>query len=95
MLRAYLAAPVTVFLGLEDTGNEDLVTNRPAQRQGENRLERGRNVFSEAQRLAQRNNWTFNWRLVEAENVGHEGGRMMRSPEMLDALGLAAAGVSE
>lgn len=95
MLRAYLAAPVTVFVGLEDTGDEDLVTNEPAQRQGENRLDRGRNVFSQAQQMAARNGWTFNWQLVEAEEIGHQGGQMMRSPEMLNALGLVPSNEGE
>ncbi len=95
MLRAYLAAPVTVFLGAEDTGDEDLANNKPAQRQGENRLERGRNVFEDARRLARQNGWTFNWHLVEADDVGHEGGRMMRSPEMIEALSLAGPGTGD
>lgn len=95
MLRAYLAAPVTVFLGMEDTGNEELVTNRPAQRQGENRLERGLNVFEAARRVAQARGWPFNWRLVTAEGIAHEGGRMMRSPEMLDAMGLGGGRMDE
>lgn len=95
MLRAYLAAPVTVFLGTEDTGSEDLVTSPPAQRQGENRLDRGLNVFTAAQQLAQAQGWPFNWRLVTAEGIAHEGGRMMRSPEMLEAMGLSTKNVKE
>lgn len=86
LLRAYLAAPVTVFLGTTDTGDEDLVTNEPAQRQGANRLERGLRVFETARRVAQARDLPFNWRLVTAEGIGHAGGQMMRSPEMLNAL---------
>lgn len=86
LLRAYLAAPVTVFLGTIDTGDEDLVTNRPARRQGANRLERGLNVFEAARRTAQNKGWPFNWRLVKADGIGHAGGQMMRSPEMLNAI---------
>lgn len=86
MLRAYLAAPVTVFLGTTDTGSEDLVTNEAAQRQGANRLERGLNVFEAARRTAQTRGWPFNWRLVTADGIGHAGGKMMRSPEMLNAI---------
>lgn len=95
MLRAYLAAPVTVFLGLEDTGDKDLVTNRPARRQGENRLDRGMNVFEAARELAESRGWPFNWSLVTADGIGHEGGKMMRSPEMLDAMGLGTASAAE
>ena len=91
MLRAYLAAPVTVFLGLDDTGDEDLVTTRTANRQGENRLDRGLNLFEAAREAAESRGWPFNWRLVTAGSIGHEGGRMMRSPEMLDAMGLGTA----
>lgn len=91
MLRAYLAAPVTVFLGLDDTGDEDLVTTRTANRQGENRLDRGLNLFEAAREEARARGWPFNWRLVTAEGIGHEGGRMMRSPEMLEAMGLGMA----
>ena len=91
MLQAYLAAPVTVFLGLEDTGSKDLVTNRPARRQGENRLERGLNVFEAARKMALAQGWPFNWRLVTAEGIGHRGRKMMSSPEMLDAMGLGRA----
>jgi pimeloyl-ACP methyl ester carboxylesterase len=90
MLRAYLAAPMTIYLGGEDTGDAYLMTNPPAMRQGENRLERGENVFEEGREMAERNGWTFNWRLVIADEVGHQAGRMMRSPEMLEALGLVA-----
>lgn len=89
-LRAYLAAPVTVFLGAEDTGDEDLTDNAPARRQGENRLDRGRTVFEAARGFARDRDWAFRWRLVEAPGIGHQGGEMMRSDEMLDALGLTA-----
>lgn len=91
MLQAYLAAPVTVFLGMDDTGDEDLVTNKAARRQGDNRLDRGRRAFETARETAEENGWAFNWQLVQAEQIGHEGGKMMRSPEMLIALGLMPA----
>ncbi|MBV0892942.1 lysophospholipase [Paracoccus sp. Z118] len=90
MLRDYLAAPVTVFLGGEDTGDEDLTNNRPARRQGENRLDRGHNVFEAARQVAEARGWVFNWRLVTAEGIAHAGGQMMRSPEMLEAMGFGA-----
>ena len=48
-----------------------------------------------ARRLAQVRGWPFNWRLVTAEGIGHSGGKMMRSPEMLDAMGLGAASTDE
>ena len=49
-------------------------------------LERGMNVFEAARRTAQNKGWPFNWRLVKADGIGHAGGQMMRSPEMLNAI---------
>lgn len=87
LLRAYLAAPVTVFLGLEDTGSVDLTMGAFAERQGVNRLDRGLKTFDAALRMAESRGWVFNWRLVTANGIGHSGGKMMRSPQMLDAMG--------
>jgi pimeloyl-ACP methyl ester carboxylesterase len=86
-LRGYLAAPVTVFLGLDDTGDEDLTMTAEAQRQGENRLDRGRKVFEEAHRVAEDNGWPFGWQLVHADDVGHSARGMLAAPEMIQALG--------
>jgi poly(3-hydroxybutyrate) depolymerase len=94
LLRAYLAAPVTVFLGMEDTGTQDLAMDSAAMRQGENRLDRGLNTFDDAVRMAEERGWEFNWRLVTANGIGHAGGEMLRSPEMLDALGWGTDGSS-
>jgi dienelactone hydrolase len=85
-MQAYLAAPVTVFLGLEDTGDEDLTMTQAAQRQGENRFERGRYVFDEAKRVAEENGWPFNWRLVSVDEVGHSSGAMLSADEIFEAL---------
>lgn len=86
-MKAYLAAPVTIFLGLEDTGDEDLTMTEAAQRQGENRLERGRRVFEEAQRVAEANGWPFNWRLVYVDDAGHSSRAMLSADEIFEALG--------
>lgn len=86
-LRNYLAAPVTVFLGLDDTGDEDLTMTEAAQRQGENRLERGRYVFEQARQVANENGWLFNWRLVYADDVGHTARGMLTADEIVRALG--------
>lgn len=85
-MRAYLAAPVTVFLGLDDTGDEDLTMTEAAQRQGENRLDRGRHVFEEARRVAEANDWPFNWRMVYVDDVGHSSRAMLRADEIFEAL---------
>lgn len=86
-LRRYLAAPVTIFLGLEDTGDEDLTMTEAAQRQGVNRLERGRFVFEEARATAEKNGWDFNWKLVHADEVGHTARGMLTAEEIFQALG--------
>ncbi|MFS4438190.1 hypothetical protein ACMA5I_08245 [Paracoccaceae bacterium GXU_MW_L88] len=87
-LEAYLAQPITIYLGSEDTDSNDpsLSTSRPAMRQGDNRFERGMNVFETGEDVAEAHGWEFNWELVIAEGVGHSGSAMLRAPEMADAL---------
>lgn len=80
LLRRYLAQPITIYLGGDDVGDFRMLNNRAARRQGVNRLERGRAVYDEAQRLATQKGWTLNWRLVEAPGVGHSGRGMLRAP---------------
>ena len=86
-LREYLAAPITIYLGLEDTGDEDLTMTEEAQRQGDNRLDRGRHVYEQGRNIAEENGWNFNWRLVYADGVGHTAGGMLRAEEFPAALG--------
>lgn len=86
LLKAYLAAPVTIYLGTEDTGTDDLAMGPAAMRQGENRLDRGRKTFAKGEAEAKARGWPFGWRLVEAEGIAHEGGQMMRAPEMAEAM---------
>jgi pimeloyl-ACP methyl ester carboxylesterase len=90
-LRRYLQLPITIYLGLEDTGDEDLTRNEEAMRQGENRLERGEYVFRLAHSIAEAEGWNFRWRLVRAPRVGHSSRDMLESDEALEAFGLAAA----
>jgi pimeloyl-ACP methyl ester carboxylesterase len=89
-LRQYLAAPVTIFLGLDDASDEDLTQNHPAVRQGNSRLERGRRVFKMARRLAKEHEWVFNWRLIYAEGVGHTTRGMLNAKEVKEAFGFRA-----
>jgi hypothetical protein len=49
MFRAYLERPMTIFLGDQDTGKNDLARGASAERQGGSRLERGENTFQKAQ----------------------------------------------
>jgi pimeloyl-ACP methyl ester carboxylesterase len=87
VLRRYLAQPVTVLLGTADVERSaDLNVREGAERQGYNRLERGRNAFRAAQQLAQQRGWPFHWRLVEVPGVGHSARRMIGSAEALAML---------
>jgi hypothetical protein len=80
-LRRYLAEPITILLGAEDTGEKDLNETPDAMAQGRTRLERGRNAYNAARREAQSRNWAFNWRLSIVPGVGHSARRMYRSRE--------------
>lgn len=72
-LKRYLAQPLTIYLGARDTErDEHFDINPPAERQGKTRYERGCNAFRTGQELAQKHGWEFNWRLVEADDVGHD-----------------------
>lgn len=85
-LRYYLGLPITIYMGQEDTRSKNLVVTKAANRQGANRLLRGRNIYHRAKQLADELNWSFNWRLVEAPGVGHSSRGMLQAPEMIIAL---------
>lgn len=86
-IRQYLELPISIYLGQKDTREKHLVVTEAANRQGANRLLRGRTVFRRAKQLAGERAWTFNWRLVEARGVGHSSKGMLQAPEMITALG--------
>lgn len=86
-IRHYLAQPLTIYLGTADTARDDgFYTSDVADRQGRNRLERGRNAFQVARTLAKENGWPFGWRLVEAVGVGHDHLAMFDNPQCEVAL---------
>jgi pimeloyl-ACP methyl ester carboxylesterase len=85
-LRRYLGQPVTVFLGEEDTGDENLNESPPAMAQGKTRFERGMNVYRDAEALAASRGWPFNWRLVVLPGTGHSARKMFSSSQALEAL---------
>jgi pimeloyl-ACP methyl ester carboxylesterase len=87
-LRAYLRQRITIFLAQEDTGSHLLVDDEAAQRQGDNRYDRGKKVFATGRAVANRNGWPFNWSLIEVPGVGHSSRDMLNSPQAFDALGL-------
>jgi hypothetical protein len=85
-LRRYLAAKITVLLGEEDVRSRNLATSEQAEEQGSTRLERGQNVFREAEAEARRNGWAFNWHLAIVPGVGHSARTMFASGQALDEL---------
>jgi hypothetical protein len=85
-LRGYLAAPVTILLGQDDTGDRNLANSAEAMDQGENRLARGQAVFHEAEQAARQRGLTFNWRLAVVPGVGHDARAMFASGQAVQAL---------
>ena len=85
-LQRYLATPVTIFLGKEDTGDKDRNDSPEARAQGETRFERGLNTFAAGQELSKSRGWRFDWRLVQLPGVGHSARKMFSSDEALMAL---------
>ncbi len=87
-MKAYLALPLTVYLGEDDTGDAELNESAAAMRQGATRLERGQYTYDLAQAVATANGWPFNWRLVILPGVGHSASDMLRSDQAATAFGL-------
>jgi alpha-beta hydrolase superfamily lysophospholipase len=85
-LRRYLAEPVTIFLGKEDTGDRLLAKGKHARAQGETRYDRGRNAYAAGEKIARSRGWPFRWRLVEVPGVGHNAGKMFSSPQAIEAM---------
>lgn len=87
VIRRYLAAPLTIYLGTDDIyPRPSFDDSPPAMQQGANRLERGRACFAAAQRLAQERGWAFNWRKVETPGIGHDAAFMFAAKEAGDAI---------
>jgi dienelactone hydrolase len=87
VIRAYLAAPLTLYLGTGDvTPEHSMDATPPAMRQGPHRLARGRACFTAAAALAKAKGWTFNWRKVETPDIDHDAARMFAAAEVEAAL---------
>ncbi len=87
LLRRYLARPLTLYLGTADTERDEELDIRPdADRQGRNRLERGRSAYRAAALLAAARNWPLGWRLVEVDGVGHDHEAVFDDPACRDAV---------
>jgi poly(3-hydroxybutyrate) depolymerase len=85
-LRRYLAARIIVLLGQEDVGSRNLANGEEAKEQGGTRLERGQNVFREAEAAARQRGWPFNWRLSIVPGIGHNAREMFSSTQIFEAL---------
>jgi hypothetical protein len=87
MLRRYLAAPLTLYLGTGDiTPRRRFDASESAMKQGPHRLARNRAGFELARSLAQERGWTFNWRKVETPGIEHDAAAMFAAKEVEDAL---------
>lgn len=97
VLRNYLAAPLTIYLGTADTDPDhpQLDKNSDAAKQGPHRLARGHRCYEAAQALAAERRWKFGWQLVEAPGVDHTAGKMFRDPQCRKAMFGATAATSE
>jgi hypothetical protein len=85
-LRRYLEQPLTIYLGQDDTRDDERNDYPEALARGASRYQRGLNVFNAAKTLAQTRGWTFNWRLVELPGVGHSARKMFSAPQAFEAL---------
>ena len=90
MIHRYLQLPVTIYLGTEDTGDEDLLENEAALRQGGEPVQRGETVFDAARSAAEVDRIGFCLKLVVVPGVGHSAESMLGSDLALEALGLGA-----
>ncbi|HEY0981467.1 hypothetical protein [Schlesneria sp.] len=88
-MKAYLAQPLTLYLGSKDIERDEYLDVTPAADvQGLTRFERGQNAFKAAKKLADDRQWPFGWKLVIARDVEHDHTKMFNDPHCADALGL-------
>lgn len=86
-MRAYLAAPLTLYLGTGDDGHDEwLDASVEAMAQGSGRHQRGITLWVTAKALAAQKGWPFGWRLVEAQGVAHEHADMFAHAKCEEAL---------
>jgi dienelactone hydrolase len=86
-LRAYLAAPLTIYLGTgDDRHDEWLDTSAEAMAQGSGRHQRGLALWWNGKALAGQRGWPLAWRLVEAPGVVHEHADMFAHDKCAEAL---------
>lgn len=77
--RNAFSKPVVILLGENDTVRSKVLRKTPeADAQGQNRLERGRNFYNQAQQKAASLGLPFNWQLITVPGVGHDGTGMAK-----------------
>lgn len=87
VIRAYLAQPLTIYLGSGDNGPDEYFDDSDeAMKQGAGRFQRGIACFEAAQKLANSKGWEFGWRLVKAPGVLHDHTAMFNHPACERAL---------
>lgn len=87
MLRQYLAAPLTLYLGTADTTpRRRFDASAAGMKQGPHRYARNLACYALAKAMAKERGWTFGWRKVEAPGIDHDAARMFAAPEVGDAL---------
>lgn len=87
VLKAYLAQPLTIYVGTRDTERDEyLDVTPPAEKQGPVRFVRGQNAFAAAKKLADEKQWPFGWRLVVAQGIEHDHEKMFNHAACAEAL---------
>jgi dienelactone hydrolase len=72
-LRAYLTAPLTLYLGTnDDQPDRYFDRSEAAMQQGGGRHQRNLALYWTAKTLAAERGWPFAWQLVEAPGIGHD-----------------------
>lgn len=86
-INAYLARPLTLFLGTGYTvADENFDKSPAAMKQGGSRYERGKFIYETGRKLAADRQVKFGWRLIEAEGIGHVAKSMFSHPNARLAL---------
>ena len=92
VLKAYLAQPLTIYVGAKDIERDEYLDVKPAADvQGQFRFERGKNAFAAASKLAAVKAWPFGWKLVIADGIEHDYEKMFNHAACAEALGWKVA----
>ncbi len=92
LIRAYIGRTVILYLGVADTGTENLYQGSEGVEQGANRLACGRALFDAVREAVAKHSLVFPWVLVEAPGVGHSARRILSAPEAEEAFGIPGTG---